>query len=203
MLSGKELVGVLSLYSSNKDAYSEDHQRTIEVVARQVSHAILEAQHAERVRTRSFKDETTGLPNLRHLLEFVEAQLADDERRHPLCLVTIQYEVSPTASPVQATELVVSSTRRALRPADVLFRSERDELVALLLNTELNAATAIGVRVASALSALSSSGVLTNVRTGLACAPLDAAEADRLLVVARERAISNGKSGIPPPGAIH
>jgi GAF domain-containing protein len=77
------LVGVLSLYSSNKEAYSEDHERIIEVVARQVSAAILEAQDAERLRKRSFKDESTGLPNLRHLIEFVEAQLAgDDERRH-------------------------------------------------------------------------------------------------------------------------
>ena len=83
LLSGKTLVGVLSLYSSNKEAYSEDHERIIEVVARQVSAAILEAQDAERLRKRSFKDESTGLPNLRHLIEFVEAQLAgDDERRH-------------------------------------------------------------------------------------------------------------------------
>jgi GGDEF domain-containing protein len=172
-------------------------------VARQVSAAILEAQNAERLRTRSFKDETTGLPNLRHLLEFVEAQLADDERRHPFCLVTIQFELSASANTDQATESLVSGTRKALRPADLLFRSAQDEFVALLLNTEINAATAIGVRVASALSALKSSGVLASVRTGLACAPLDAAEAERLLVVSRERAINNGKSGISPPGAIH
>src|SRR5258708_37043929 len=81
MISGKTLVGVLSLYSSNKEAYSEDHERIIEVVARQVSAAILEAQNAGRVATRSFKDESSGLPNLRHLIEFIEAQLADDERR--------------------------------------------------------------------------------------------------------------------------
>jgi putative nucleotidyltransferase with HDIG domain len=203
MLSGKELVGVLSLYSSNKDAYSEDHQRIIEVVARQVSPAILEAQKAERLRTRSLKDETTGLPNLRHLLEFVEAQLADDERRHPFCLVTIQFELSSTSTPDRATESVVAGTRRALRPADLLFRSGRDEFVALLLNTELNAANAIGVRVASALAALKSSGVLATVRTGLACGPLDAADAEQLLVLSRERAINVGNSAIPPPGAIH
>jgi putative nucleotidyltransferase with HDIG domain len=203
MLSGKTLVGVLSLYSSNKDAYSEDHQRIIEVVARQVSAAILEAQNAERLRTRSFKDETTGLPNLRHLLEFVEAQLADDERRHPFCLVTIQFELSHTTSTDQATESIVSGTRQALRPADLLFRSAQNEFVALLLNTEVNAGTAISVRVASALGALKSSGVLATVRLGLACAPFDAAEAERLLVVSRERAITNGTSGISPPGAIH
>jgi putative nucleotidyltransferase with HDIG domain len=203
MVSGKTLVGVLSLYSSNKDAYSEDHQRIIEVVARQVSAAILEAQNAERVRTRSFKDESTGLPNLRHLIEFVEAQLADDERRHPFCLVTIEVELSPTGSANQATESVVSATRRTLRPADLLFRSGQNEFVALLLNTELKVATAISVRVNSALDALKSTGVLTTVRLGLACAPQDAREAERLLVVSRERAVKNGTSGISPPGSIH
>jgi putative nucleotidyltransferase with HDIG domain len=203
MISGKTLVGVLSLYSSNRDAYSEDHERIIEVVARQVSAAILEAQNAERLRTRSFKDESTGLPNLKHLIEFIEAQLADDDRRHPFCLVTIQFELPPTVITKQATESVVSATRRTLRPADLLFRSGQDEFVALLLNTELNAATAISVRVASALGALKSTGVLTTVTVGLACAPLDAGEAERLLVVSRERAINNGTTGISPPGAIH
>jgi putative nucleotidyltransferase with HDIG domain len=203
LLSGKTLVGVLSLYSSNKEAYSEDHQRIIEVVARQVSAAILEAQNAERQRTRSFKDETTGLPNLRHLIEFIEAQLADDERGHPFCLVTIQFTAPPTNDPNRATESVVACTRRALRPADLLFRSGPDELVALLLNTERGAANAIGLRVASALGTLNSTGAIASLRLGLACAPLDAAEAERLLVVSRERAAKNNTSGVTVPEAIH
>jgi GGDEF domain-containing protein len=137
------------------------------------------------------------------LIEFIEAQLADDERRHPFCLVTIQFELVPAANTNQATETVVSATRRTLRPADLLFRSGQDEFVALLLNTELNAATAISLRVASALGALKSTGVLATVKIGLACAPLDAAEAERLLVVSRERVINNDTSDITPPGAIH
>jgi GGDEF domain-containing protein/putative methionine-R-sulfoxide reductase with GAF domain len=203
LLSGNTLVGVLSLYSSNKDAYSDDHERIIEVVARQVSAAILEAQRAERLRTSSFKDESTGLPNLRHLIEFVEAQLAGDERRHPFCLVTIRFDPASTAGSEHATESVVSGTRVALRPADLLFRSAPDELVALLLNTERNAAMAIGLRVSSALGTLRANGVLSSVRLGLACAPLDAADAEQLLMVSRERAIKDGGSGIPPPEAIH
>jgi GGDEF domain-containing protein/putative methionine-R-sulfoxide reductase with GAF domain len=202
LLSGKTLVGVLSLYSSNKDAYSEDHERIIEVVARQVSAAILEAQHAERLRTRSFKDESTGLPNLRHLTEFIEAQLAGDERRHPFCLVTIRFHQNATGVE-DATESVVSVSRRALRPADLLFRSAPDELVALLLNTEKNVATTIGLQVSSALNTLKASGVLSSVRLGLACAPLDAADAEHLLMVSRERAIKDAGSGLPPPEAIH
>jgi putative nucleotidyltransferase with HDIG domain len=203
LVSGKTLVGVLTLYSSNKEAYSEDHERIIEVVARQVSGAILEAQSAERLRTRSFKDESTGLPNLRHLIEFIEAQLSDDQRRQPFCLITIQFNAPSAAAVDLATGSVVISTRRALRPADLLFRSADDELVAVLLNTERNPATAIGLRVASMLGTLKSNGELSSVRLGLACAPLDAQEAERLLVVSRERAVKNSISAVSPPGAIH
>jgi 4-hydroxy-3-methylbut-2-en-1-yl diphosphate synthase IspG/GcpE len=76
-------------------------------------------------------------------------------------------------------------------------------LVALLLNTEGNAATGIAVRVAAALGTLKSAGVLATVRLGLASAPLDAVEAERLLGVSRDRAAKNESPGISPPEAIH
>src|SRR3954466_6684348 len=113
LLAGKSLVGVLSLYSSNKEAYSEDHERIIEVIARQVSGAILEAQRAERVRLSSLKDETTGLPNFRHLTEFIEEQLSDDSRRHPFCLITIKFKATAATNFGRATEAIVAATRRA------------------------------------------------------------------------------------------
>jgi putative methionine-R-sulfoxide reductase with GAF domain len=203
LLAGKTLVGVLSLYSSNKDSYSEDHERIIEVVARQVSTAILEAQGAERLRTRSFKDESTGLPNLRHLLEFVETQLADDVRQQPFCLITISFLPGASGARGKTTETVVAATRRALRPADLLFRSGPEELVAVLLNTEHTGASAISLRVTSALDGLKSTGVLESVRLGLACGPVDAAKAEQLLGVSRERATSDGSSGTKPPESIH
>lgn len=203
LLSGQTLVGVLSLYSSNKDSYSEDHERIIEVVARQVSTPILEAQGAERLRTRSFKDESTGLPNLRHLLEFVETQLADDDRQHPFCLITISFLHGASGATEEATAAIVASTRRALRPADLLFRSGSEELVAVLLNTERNGASAISQRVASALDTLKTDGVLESVQLGLACGPVDAAKAEQLLGVSRERATPGGTSGVKPHGSIH
>ena len=72
-----------------------------------------------------------------------------------------------------------------------------------MLNTERNAATAIATRVASSLGTLKSEGILASVRLGLACAPLDGAEAERLLVVARDQATEDGVTGITPPEAIH
>jgi putative nucleotidyltransferase with HDIG domain len=203
MLAGKTLVGVLSLYSSNKDAYSEDHQRILEVIARQVSGSILEAQTAERLRTRSFKDESTGLPNHRHLIEFVAAQLMDENRRHPFCLIIIRFEAGTNIAIEHATEAVINVTRQSLRPADLLFRSGENELVALLLNTERSATAPIVTKTAAALDILKSKGVIGMPRIGLASAPSDAGEAERLLVIARERSTKGGTTAPTPPGAVH
>src|SRR4030095_1691248 len=87
LIAGKTLVGVLSLYSSNKDAYGEDHERILEVVARQVSSAIGEAHNAEKHRFQSLKDPSTGLSNLRHLMEFTETQFSRTDIPHPFCLL--------------------------------------------------------------------------------------------------------------------
>jgi len=201
LLSGKSLVGVLSLYSSNKDAYSEDHERILEVIARQVSAAILEAQNAERQRTRSFKDESTGLPNYRHLIELVAAQLADDNRKHPFCLITVRFDPA-SGSRSDVTEHVVNAIRESLRQADLLFRSGENELVALLLNTERAASAPIAAKAVAALESLRSSGVIDAARVGVASAPSDAGEAERLLIVARERA-SKGSAGLTPPESVH
>jgi GGDEF domain-containing protein len=168
-----------------------------------VSGAILEGQNAERLRSRSFKDESTGLPNLRHLVEFVAAQLVDDHRRHPFGLVTIHFEYKPDANVNRTTGAVIFATRQGLRPADLLFRSAENELVALLLNTERAAAAAISVRVSAALDGLKSDGILSNATVGLACAPTDSSEAERLLVLSRERASQGGGSKSAPPEAIH
>jgi putative nucleotidyltransferase with HDIG domain len=203
LLSGTTLVGVLSLYSSNKDAYSEEHERIIEVVARQVSAAIFEAQGTERLRTRSFKDQGTGLPNLRDLIEFVESQFAADESQHSFCVVTIKFTSATPIGMERVAEVVVTATRRSLRPADLLFRSGTDELVALLLNTERGAGAAIKVRMASALDVLKTDGLVSSVALGIACAPTDAAEAERLLTLARERSAPDDNLGIRPPGSIH
>jgi len=203
LVAGKSLVGVLSLYSSNKDAYSEDHERIIEVIARQVSGAILEAQRAERVRVSSLKDETTGLPNFRHLTEFIEEQLSDDSRRHPFCLITIKFKATAATNFSRATEAIVAATRRALRPADLLFRAADDELVALLLNTEYDSASAVGLRLQSALDVLRRDGTAAAGRLGLACVPVDIGNAARLLALSRERASNDPDSGFSPPKAIH
>jgi GGDEF domain-containing protein len=202
LLSAKTLVGVLTLYSSTKDAYSEEHQRIIEVIARQVSPAILEAQNTEKHRARSLRDETTGLPNLVHLLEFVEAQMKGEDKRHPLSLITVRFAVSVDSTPESATDAVIAAIRRALRPGDLLFRAAADEFVAVLLNTERPAAAAVRMRIDAAMHGLTETRVVASSSVGQAFAPADSYKADRLLDISRNRR-SEDDSELPPTGAVH
>lgn len=187
LLVGKRLVGVLSLYSSNKDAYSEDHERILEVVARQVSSVVLEAYAAERLRNRSFKDESTGLPNLRHFAELVAAHLDEPDERHPFSLIVVRATDLGDAT-TSSPETVIAAIRRSLRPADLLFSADKDELVALLLNTDQTAAAAITKRVGGGLDSLRSDGLIGSAKLGVATAPSEASSGQALLSLARDRA---------------
>jgi putative nucleotidyltransferase with HDIG domain len=200
LIAGDSLVGVLSLYSSNKDAYSEEHERIVEVIARQVSGTVRQAQAAERARKSSFKDQSTGLPNLNHLIEFIEAQLADVNRPHPFCLIVVKFDGRDVVPTAKEMEDAIAAVKRTLRPADLLFRSGLNELAGLLLNTERAGADPIAARVRAAFMDLVGERTIVSFRIGVAYGPADATQGQQLLGFARDRAASDGSV---PPEAIH
>jgi putative nucleotidyltransferase with HDIG domain len=196
LLVGDRLVGVLSLYSLNKEAYTDEHERIIEVIARQVSPVILEAHATEQLRSRSLTDENTGLPNLRHFFQLVNFHLAQSDSRHPFSLVAVRW----SSASISTNDEIVMAVRRALRPADLLFSSNAEELLVLLLNTDEKTGSAVTSRIASNLERLRATGVLSQGRLGLACAPTEADTGDSLLALARERSSQNSP---PRNEAIH
>ena len=194
LVSGKRLVGVLSLYSSSKDAFSEDHQRILEVVARQVSGPIFEARGAGQRRAGTLKDELTGLPNIRQLMEIMEAQRLDDEL-HPYCVILVQ---SSSDTPLTFSESIatrISIVKRALRPADLLFSTSNGEVVALLLNTERAAGSAIARRLSEAAGNHERANGVWTMGIGFASAPTDGGSPGDILQVARSRASRMPESG--------
>jgi putative nucleotidyltransferase with HDIG domain len=202
MVVGKTLVGVLSLYSSNKDAYSEDHERIIEIVARQVAPAIAETHQSERERLTVLRDRGTGLPNLRRLIEFLHSQVSPF--RHPFSLVAVRF-VSDDRSfdSEQEFDQVVGLLRRAMRPADLLFRTEPEELMILLLNTDRSATLGLVTKIEAALTTAATTGMTARCVLGIACAPSDGSEADELLRIARQSRPRSFESRAEPPEAIH
>jgi signal transduction protein with GAF and PtsI domain len=200
LLAGSQLVGVLSLYSSNKDAYSEEHERIAEAVARQVSPVIAEAHAGEERRVRSLKDHATGLPNLRYLKEFVQTQLAFAGVDQPVSVVVVR-SVLRTGEPIPVTtEQMVDAVRRALRAADLLFSTGPDELTAVLVNTDRRVAQDVALKIRDTIASLTREGLPLVPLVGIASAPLEASTPDDLLSLARQ--ISHGPD-VGPPEAIH
>ena len=75
------VLGALAMYSADLSAYTADHLRLMEAVAKLASDAIANAVHHERTETSALTDLLTELPNARALRYRFEDE-ADRARRH-------------------------------------------------------------------------------------------------------------------------
>ena len=76
------MVGVLTLYQTQADAFTSDHLRVLQVITSKVAHFIenaLKYRQAERSATNDF---LTGLPNARALSIHLDQELARCKREH-------------------------------------------------------------------------------------------------------------------------
>jgi diguanylate cyclase (GGDEF)-like protein/putative nucleotidyltransferase with HDIG domain len=151
MVSEAQLVGVLTLYSSFVDAFTEDHRRIIEVVAKQIAHTLKRATEFEpRIR----RDSLTGLPHLSQLEQLVDTGAQHGSPAPGLTLLFIDVvdlkQINTVHGLGAADEVlrhVVRQARSCLRAADILTRNDSDQFVAVLHATDIETATAVGSRV--------------------------------------------------------
>jgi diguanylate cyclase (GGDEF)-like protein len=147
LVSQDSLVGVLSLYSPIRNAFSEEHQRVVEVVARQVSKLIRQASEFDRTKQVSQRDKATGLPNIDHLKQLAGQDPSRDMLDEPTSVVIVELaHVSGTIdaqSMGAALTLVAQAIRKTLRAADLLFRHREGEFIILLLHTPIDTTQAI------------------------------------------------------------
>jgi putative nucleotidyltransferase with HDIG domain len=201
LVAGKNLVGVLSLYSSNKDAYSEDHERILEVVARQVSLVIAEVYGVRREPQVGHRDNQSGLPNLQRLSTVVDGELFGDGPTHSFSLLLIRCDPRSTQVTASVTS-VIPIVRKAMRPADLLFHVTVSELAVFLLNTDRAAALTVATTIRRLL--LDQEAVESaRYSVGIACAPRDGVQTEALLQTARQQLIKEADAGSAPPGAVH
>jgi diguanylate cyclase (GGDEF)-like protein len=152
LLVEDELVGVLSLYSSEPNGFSEDHKRIIEAVARQIAHTFKSATEFDSF---SRRDSLTGLPNLdqlEHLLDATAAQPMMQRSAVTLLFIDIVglkeiNSVHGRSVGDEALRHVVRHTTAGLRVADILFRYGSDEFVALVNDTAPDVANTIAGRI--------------------------------------------------------
>ena len=195
LVSEQALVGVLSLYSSNKDAYSEDHERIVEVVGRQVSIVMAEVYGGGKDTTTTIN---TSLPSVDRLSNLLENQAVSPTPTHSFALVVIRW-AHRTSEAEFAINEVVSVIRRALRPADLLFQVTPSELSVFLLNTERPTAFALAAKIKNVLQDLAHKATFA---VGVSCAPADGMETELLLQRARQQVVDEFEPG-SPSGAIH
>ena len=196
LLCGKDLVGVLSLYSVDLNGFSEDHRRVIEVVARQIA---LTFRHAIEFDGMQRRDPLTGLPHLSQLEQLVQPE-GSDAGRTQFALLFIDVVGLRSVNATHGREAgdealrhVVKQARAGLRVADILFRVASDEFVALLHATDSDTAESVATRIrhrisAEPISLLDRVEITIHATVTAVCAPGDGTSLNELLNVAKQKA---------------
>lgn len=190
----EELVGVLTMYSGELNAFSDDHKRIVESAAKQIAHTL---RYAIEFDATPRKDQITGLPHATQLEAIVAASARD---RVPFALIFIDIGdlklvnlSHGRAAGDDALRQVVRWTQQNLRVADMLFRETSDDLVAFLNGTDKQTAYRVAREIEAAANThpfrLSDGNAISlRVNVGIACAPRDGSTLPSLLDAARRDA---------------
>lgn len=134
------VLGALALYSADLGAYTADHLRLMEAVAKLATDAIANGVHHERTETSALTDLLTGLPNARALRYRFEEE-ADRARRHRDSFSVLMMDldgfkaVNDKCGHQSGDQLLRELTALLLsqvRSSDFVSRYAGDEFVAIL-----------------------------------------------------------------------
>lgn len=147
LVDNGDLTGVLTLYSSEPNGFTEDHRRVIETIARQIAHTYKAVAVTDPV------DRLKELPYLDRLQEFVSAtDFKLPTPRVALLFMSVldfrmivQEHGKDTATDV--LRYVAHHSSGALRVADILFRYGTDEFVALLNDSDSDNGRLVAARI--------------------------------------------------------
>jgi len=147
-----ELIGVISV-DEPVDGLLPDraHVQAIEFFADQCAVAVIQARRYEAVQTEALTDSLTGLANRRALDGAVEAAIARGRREAAVCAVLFvdidHFKVINDTRGHAVGDLVLQRVGRVLkdrlRRGDLLGRYGGEEFVALLSDTDVDAARAV------------------------------------------------------------
>jgi len=189
------LVGVLSLYSDDTDAFCEDHRRVIELVGGHVARTFKSAIEFDEMPRR---DPLTGLPSVTALDEIVKP--GDQLAAYSVLFIDVAQlkQINTSYGRTAGDDVlrhVVDATRRGLRVADILFRHTSDEFVAFLSGADAETADAVARRVRQNITAHPvrlADGSTLNVTIAViaASSPRDGSSVRDLVSRARIRAAS-------------
>jgi hypothetical protein len=190
-VAADSLVGVLSLYAPDHQAFTDVHKTVIEQTSRPLAHLVRGALDLEKVQR------ATGPGALAQLPDLSEARLPqhDSNCRHVAAAVSLQVR-GLDAGEGDATDPILAraaaALRRNLRVDDLLYRDGPHGLLAVLPHADPQAALTIAERARESVLAVIRSldhpaATDARVLTGVAAAPADGTTVERVVAAARRR----------------
>jgi diguanylate cyclase (GGDEF)-like protein len=159
LIVGARVVGTLACWSQGQDAYSEEDEKVLEMMASQVATAVVAADHAETSERRAMHDPLTGLPNRRQLTEDISSQfsgLGEVGRRAAVAMIDVDHfkrlndDFGHRVGDV-SLQKVASVMRNAMREGDMIYRFGGEEFVAIFKGAAGQEALAAAERLRSAV----------------------------------------------------
>lgn len=209
--SAAGVLGVLTLYHKDKDAYNTDHLRLLLGIRSRLALALENALSRESFRAHARTDEVTGLPNLASLLLILDGEIARSRRSgKSLAIVGIGLDRIRALDEQLGRQVaddvlraVAASIRRSIRGPDIVARIGGDGFAVVL--SGLGAAAIerriVKLKKAAGLAGAGvSPGSLVSVSAGAAVFPSDGTDSAQLLAVTHERMHEDGRRP-PPQGA--
>jgi putative nucleotidyltransferase with HDIG domain len=199
LIVGGSVVGVMTLYAFRKDAFTDQHRRSVELLSGQIALALREAALYEWNRAVEFSDPVTGLPNARRLDRLLNSPgVLERHLNGSFGFIGFSVE-SPAQGSVDAHATIfrlAQAVGGALSPTDVAFRSGEFEIVVLVLDDASRRADEIVEQVRSSF-AEATGGAL---RSACAFKPADGRTLHTLRVAVQQRlSPSRGDEHVTPP----
>ena len=193
IVSTGDLVGVLTAYSTQPDAYSEDHQRILEAVASQIGPTLQGSLSFDKDQQKR-QSQDMNLPDLLQLEKVLASELETHRVKGGLAILHIDLKPTkrPGYLPDSTISTVVDTLQRLLGPEDQLFRLSDSTFVAMLPSMDRQMAAAMANRVCDLLRDLvagQGSG-LGGALVGVASAPADGLALPTLIAIAKKQSQS-------------